>query len=256
MKDTSCRNSCFYSVHTCNSHLLVSCTDVQPTKRQPATQQHSLSMYFSRCSHPARHPDPSSVRVPSVTILVIAEDGTFCSFSISMSVTIATTWLQLFHLNQIQVAYLFTPTRSCLFSTCRSPLQQSLLVPYMLCRNLPYGFIQELVRITHQDDEVFRQVASIYLSLLIHVDDIYIVTGSRISPVTSCSQWNDTLHSLCVIIFGVKYLENVLSNFQIFVPILHGLALAMKECSFDSDNFKFPLMVRQCEIQELIEGAM
>lgn len=30
---------------------------------------------------------------------------------------------------------------------------------------------------------------------------------------------------------------------QIFIPILHGLALAVKECSFDSDNFKFPLMV-------------
>uniref|UniRef100_A0AAQ5ZKS0 Ubiquitin conjugation factor E4 B n=1 Tax=Amphiprion ocellaris TaxID=80972 RepID=A0AAQ5ZKS0_AMPOC len=43
----------------------------------------------------------------------------------------------------------------------RSPLQQSLLVPYMLCRNLPYGFIQELVRITHQEEEVFRQVGSI-----------------------------------------------------------------------------------------------
>uniref|UniRef100_H3DCI3 Ubiquitin conjugation factor E4 B n=1 Tax=Tetraodon nigroviridis TaxID=99883 RepID=H3DCI3_TETNG len=76
----------------------------------------------------------------------------------------------------------------------RSPLQQSLLVPYMLCRNLPYGFIQELVRVTHQDDEAFR---------------------------------------------------------QIFVPILHGLALAMKECSFDSDNFKFPLMAlaELCEIK-------
>ena len=32
--------------------------------------------------------------------------------------------------------------------------------------------------------------------------------------------------------------------FQIFIPILHGLTLAVKECSFDSDNFKFPLMVR------------
>ncbi|KAE8293330.1 Ubiquitin conjugation factor E4 B [Larimichthys crocea] len=76
----------------------------------------------------------------------------------------------------------------------RSPLQQSLLVPYMLCRNLPYGFIQELVRITHQEDEVFR---------------------------------------------------------QIFIPILHGLALAVKECSFDSDNFKFPLMAlaELCEIK-------
>ncbi len=42
----------------------------------------------------------------------------------------------------------------------RSPLQQSLLVPYMLCRNLPYGFIQELVRTTHQEEEVFRQVGS------------------------------------------------------------------------------------------------
>ncbi|XP_029012650.1 ubiquitin conjugation factor E4 B isoform X2 [Betta splendens] len=76
----------------------------------------------------------------------------------------------------------------------RSPFQQSLLVPYMLCRNLPYGFIQELVRITHQEEEVFR---------------------------------------------------------QIFVPILHGLALAVKECSFDSDNFKFPLMAlaELCEIK-------
>ncbi|XP_015233656.1 PREDICTED: ubiquitin conjugation factor E4 B isoform X2 [Cyprinodon variegatus] len=76
----------------------------------------------------------------------------------------------------------------------RSPLQQSLLVPYMLCRNLPYGFIQELVRITHQEEDVFR---------------------------------------------------------QIFIPILHGLALAVKECSFDSDNFKFPLMAlaELCEIK-------
>uniref|UniRef100_A0A671V100 Ubiquitin conjugation factor E4 B n=1 Tax=Sparus aurata TaxID=8175 RepID=A0A671V100_SPAAU len=76
----------------------------------------------------------------------------------------------------------------------RSPLQPSLLVPYMLCRNLPYGFIQELVRITHQEDEVFK---------------------------------------------------------QIFIPILHGLALAVKECSFDSDNFKFPLMAlaELCEIK-------
>ncbi|XP_069545101.1 ubiquitin conjugation factor E4 B isoform X2 [Brachyistius frenatus] len=76
----------------------------------------------------------------------------------------------------------------------RSPLQQSLLVPYMLCRNLPYGFIQELVRITHQEEEVFR---------------------------------------------------------QIFIPILHGLALAVKECSFDSDNYKFPLVALSelCEIK-------
>ncbi|XP_061592345.1 ubiquitin conjugation factor E4 B isoform X2 [Cololabis saira] len=76
----------------------------------------------------------------------------------------------------------------------RSPLHQSLLVPYLLCRNLPYGFIQELVRITHQEEEVFK---------------------------------------------------------QIFIPILHGLALAVKECSFDSDNFKFPLMAlaELCEIK-------
>ncbi|KAJ0036891.1 hypothetical protein NQD34_005568 [Periophthalmus magnuspinnatus] len=76
----------------------------------------------------------------------------------------------------------------------RSPLQPSLLVPYMLCHNLPYGFIQELVRITHQEDEVFR---------------------------------------------------------QIFIPILHGLALAVKECSFDSDNFKYPLMAlaELCDIK-------
>ncbi|XP_058858588.1 ubiquitin conjugation factor E4 B-like isoform X3 [Acipenser ruthenus] len=76
----------------------------------------------------------------------------------------------------------------------RSLLQQSLLVPYMLCRNLPYGFIQELIRMTHQDEEVFK---------------------------------------------------------QIFVPILQGLALAVKECSFDSDNFKYPLMAlaELCEIK-------
>lgn len=76
----------------------------------------------------------------------------------------------------------------------RAPLQPSLLVPYMLCRNLPYGFIQELVRMTHQEEEVFK---------------------------------------------------------QIFVPILRGLALAVKECSFDSDNFKFPLMAlaELCEIK-------
>lgn len=76
----------------------------------------------------------------------------------------------------------------------RSPLQESLLVPYMLCRNLPYGFIQELVRITLQEEEVFR---------------------------------------------------------QIFIPILQGLTLAVKECSFDSDNFKFPLMAlaELCEIK-------
>lgn len=76
----------------------------------------------------------------------------------------------------------------------RAPLQPSLLVPYMLCRNLPYGFIQELVRMTHQEEDVFK---------------------------------------------------------QIFVPILQGLALAVKECSFDSDNFKFPLMAlaELCEIK-------
>lgn len=39
--------------------------------------------------------------------------------------------------------------------------------------------------------------------------------------------------------------DNFVYLFQIFIPILHGLALAVKECSFDSDNFKFPLMVRR-----------
>ncbi|XP_068094966.1 ubiquitin conjugation factor E4 B isoform X2 [Hyperolius riggenbachi] len=76
----------------------------------------------------------------------------------------------------------------------RSALQPSLLVPYMLCRNLPFGFIQELVRTTYQDDEVFR---------------------------------------------------------QIFIPILQGLAQAAKDCSLDSDNFKYPLMAlgELCEIK-------
>ncbi|XP_029434109.1 ubiquitin conjugation factor E4 B isoform X2 [Rhinatrema bivittatum] len=76
----------------------------------------------------------------------------------------------------------------------RSMQQQSLLVPYMLCRNLPFGFIQELIRTTHQDEEVFK---------------------------------------------------------QIFIPILQGLALTAKECSLDSDNFKYPLMAlgELCEIK-------
>ncbi|XP_042334211.1 ubiquitin conjugation factor E4 B isoform X1 [Sceloporus undulatus] len=76
----------------------------------------------------------------------------------------------------------------------RSLQQQSLLVPYMLCRNLPFGFIQELMRTTHQDEDVFK---------------------------------------------------------QIFIPILQGLALASKECSLDSDNFKYPLMAlgELCEIK-------
>lgn len=33
-------------------------------------------------------------------------------------------------------------------------------------------------------------------------------------------------------------------SFQIFIPILQGLALAAKECSLDSDYFKYPLMVK------------
>uniref|UniRef100_A0AAY4C646 Ubiquitin conjugation factor E4 B n=1 Tax=Denticeps clupeoides TaxID=299321 RepID=A0AAY4C646_9TELE len=76
----------------------------------------------------------------------------------------------------------------------RTALQPSFLVPYMLCRNLPYGFIQELVRMTHQEEEVFK---------------------------------------------------------QIFGPILQGLGLAVEECSFDSDNFKYPLMAlaELCEIK-------
>uniref|UniRef100_A0A8C5PIG8 Ubiquitin conjugation factor E4 B n=1 Tax=Leptobrachium leishanense TaxID=445787 RepID=A0A8C5PIG8_9ANUR len=43
-------------------------------------------------------------------------------------------------------------------TTPRPPEQPSLLVPYMLCRNLPLAFIQELVRATHQDEEVFKQI--------------------------------------------------------------------------------------------------
>ncbi|XP_010140206.1 PREDICTED: ubiquitin conjugation factor E4 B isoform X1 [Buceros rhinoceros silvestris] len=78
----------------------------------------------------------------------------------------------------------------------RSLQQQSLLVPYMLCRNLPFGFIQELVRTTYQDEEVFK---------------------------------------------------------QIFIPILQGLAAASKECSLDSDNFKYPLMAL-CELCEIKFG--
>ncbi|KAG8568373.1 hypothetical protein GDO81_013972 [Engystomops pustulosus] len=76
----------------------------------------------------------------------------------------------------------------------RSVQQQSLLVPYMLCRNLPFGFIQELVRTTYQDEELFK---------------------------------------------------------QIFIPILQGLAMAAKDCSLDSDNFKYPLvaLVELCEIK-------
>lgn len=79
--------------------------------------------------------------------------------------------------NEKMLLIYLIPTQCCLFPTCRSLLQQSLLVPYMLCRNLPYGFIQELVRITHQDDEVFRQVASLYLQLLMHVLTFTLLLG-------------------------------------------------------------------------------
>ncbi|XP_063292680.1 ubiquitin conjugation factor E4 B isoform X3 [Pelobates fuscus] len=76
----------------------------------------------------------------------------------------------------------------------RPAQQPSLLLPYMLCRNLPFAFIQELVRATYQDEDVFK---------------------------------------------------------QIFIPILQGLAQAAKECSLDSDNFKYPLMAlgELCEIK-------
>ncbi|XP_018081118.1 ubiquitin conjugation factor E4 B isoform X1 [Xenopus laevis] len=76
----------------------------------------------------------------------------------------------------------------------RSLQQPSLVVPYMLCRNLPFGFIQELVRTTYQDEEVFK---------------------------------------------------------HIFVPILQGLSQAARECSLDSDNFKYPLLAlgELCEIK-------
>ena len=77
--------------------------------------------------------------------------------------------------------YDFSLQRFCLLSTCRGPLQQSLLVPYMLCRNLPYGFIQELARITHQEDEVFRQVSSISIHFMIHV---YTNSGDHFSTET------------------------------------------------------------------------
>lgn len=40
-------------------------------------------------------------------------------------------------------------------------------------------------------------------------------------------------------------LSSMFFPLQIFIPILQGLGLAVKECSFDSDNFKYPLMVRE-----------
>lgn len=76
-------------------------------------------------------------------------------YSFSLSVSIATT-----HSPRLQMHYLFIFIFCPVFTTCRSPFQLSLMVPYMLCRNLPYGFIQELVRITHQEDELFRRVMS------------------------------------------------------------------------------------------------
>uniref|UniRef100_A0A8C2E345 Ubiquitin conjugation factor E4 B n=1 Tax=Cyprinus carpio TaxID=7962 RepID=A0A8C2E345_CYPCA len=98
------------------------------------------------------------------------------------------------HVSTVLILNTDCRTLSLFLALNRAPLQPSLLVPYMLCRNLPYGFIQELVRMTHQEEDVFK---------------------------------------------------------QIFVPILQGLTLAVKECSFDSDNFKFPLMalVELCEIK-------
>ncbi len=48
--------------------LSVSLSDVQPTKCQPASQQHSLPVYFQRCPGPARHPDPAAVRKPATSV--------------------------------------------------------------------------------------------------------------------------------------------------------------------------------------------
>ena len=66
--------------------------------------------------------------------------------------------------------FIYFPLNTSLFSSCRSPLHQSLLVPYLLCRNLPYGFIQELVRITQQEEELFSQVGSMAIHFCIHAD--------------------------------------------------------------------------------------
>ena len=79
-------------------------------------------------------------------------------------------------------------------------------------------------------------------------------TGAERSPVDPVpAQHMKKWQQLCWVRSGVLTLTfnvNVLL-FQIFIPILHGLALAVKECSFDSDNFKFPLMVRKHHLIEL-----
>lgn len=55
--------------------------------------------------------------------------------------------------------------------------------------------------------------------------------------------------ALCGMPLVLKSSQTYISGFvlfflQIFIPILQGLALAAKECSLDSDYFKYPLMVK------------
>lgn len=113
-------------------------------------------MYLPCCPGPAGDPDPASVRHPFIVNSLSCFPLLLHAFS-SVTVTPHLHSNYFFTL-PLEMLFIFYSLFSHLLTSCRSPLQPSLLVPYLLCRNLPYGFIQELVRITHQEEEVFRQV--------------------------------------------------------------------------------------------------
>lgn len=152
--------------------MSISLPDVQPTNCQPTPQQHSLSVYLQCCPGPARHPDPTSVSEPDHLWVIFLPNNrlVFSSFYSSL---------------YGNCSFCSTPDRLLVYLiSCRSPLQQSLLVPYMLCRNLPYGFIQELVRITHQEEDVFRQVGSpvVFQCMFRQYTGLF-----RLKPILKCS---------------------------------------------------------------------
>ncbi|MBN3326197.1 UBE4B factor, partial [Atractosteus spatula] len=96
----------------------------------------------------------------------------------------------------------------------RSLLQQSLLVPYMLCRNLPYGFIQELVRMTHQEDDVFRQVRMDEM-----ITECKYLQNTLVSCLTRPPLGHSALAELCEIKFGKTHpVCNLITSLPLWCP--------------------------------------